>query len=124
MINEYSVKISSEKINIEKPLVRGDNYQIMGEIQIREASEQETDDENPDMVYRARWVPPINILDNQGRKIEVKDKRSPSRKLRGSLFFKWNDGSTGQDFEKFYETNINKMILYLDEIIAFLKTKS
>ena len=122
MINEYILKISSEKINIGQSLKRGCQYNIMGSIEVREVGEKENDTANPDAIYKARWLPPIQIIDEKGVIVPVKDKRSASQRLRGAFWLLGQDLEV-EDDELFYQMNMKKIISYLPEIIKFLNTR-
>ena len=123
MINEYILKISSEKINIGQSLKRGCQYNIMGSIEVREVGEKENDTENPDAIYKARWLPPIQIIDEKGQIVQVKDKRSASSRLKGAFWLLGQDLGV-EDDELFYQMNMKKIISYLPEIVKFLNTKT
>jgi len=124
MINEYSLKFSPEQISIPFALKRGSRYKIKGEIEVRTASEVETDDELPDAVYKVKVVPPLEILMETGKIIKSVDKTKMSKKLRGRIYIDQDENEMMSiDQETYYKGIMGDLITNYEEIRELLKKK-
>lgn len=116
-INEHILKLN-DRVNIPQRLQRGKRYTITAEIEIRSAEEIETDEENPDMLYKAKFTGDINILSEEGDIFKGRKKGSLSQKYRALIEkYRQQDPINEKDSEEFYNEWMAERINELSKML-------
>lgn len=108
MVNDYLIRLSG-KAEIPEPLEIGTNYEIKAKGTIVSLTEQDKDDGSHSLTFRFEPVI-IEILSESGKSLKAKDVRQKSRQLRGALWRVWKENEVAEEFEKFYELEMDKII--------------
>lgn len=120
-INSNILKITGNA-ELAYPLVLGNEYKIELTTQVRSTTIKDNDDGTSDQVFQTRLLTATVLTDNG--KIETKDKRKRSQKMRNSLHFLWQEEGEPGTFEDFYDRSMSILNSNLPEIYQqYVKNK-
>ena len=112
--DNYILRLSG-KSELPSEIEIGFNYHISLEGAI--TSKTITDNENGSNSVTYLFKPiKIELLDPKGKTLKLKDTRSASQLLRGSLYKNWLNSKAGQTFDDYYQNGMIKMLQDKDAI--------
>lgn len=118
--NRFIIKITGTA-EIDRLLEFGKEYLVQVKTEVRSINKIPCDDGTFDYMTSLRQSH-VDVVVG-GNKITSKDRSKKSKKLRGALYYAWEDSKVDIDFESFYEIMMDKIILNLHEIISYLRNK-
>lgn len=118
--NRFIIKITGTA-EIDRLLEFGKDYEVQVKTEVRSINKIPQDDGTFDYMTSLRQSHVELIVD--GEKVAAKDKSKKSQKLRGALYYQWQESKSDTDFEAYYEIAMSKLILNLPEVIQYLKNK-
>jgi len=122
--NEYILKISSAGICIPEPMKQSHRYQIKTEIDITNLESKDNQDGTYDLIHKTRQAGQVEIMDELGKVVQARDKKSVSRSIHGAIWHYHNEHGENEDFDNYYYRIGKKMASYMPEIIKFLEGKN
>ncbi len=116
-INEYLVQFSGQ-INVPEALDPDNYVLIQGEFDFSVISDKPTQDGKIDRTYK---IIPLRLETRQGdNRLVGKPKRRGSQRLRGALWHYYQTLQSPAEFEAYYDSVINKLIVQLPEVLNYL----
>jgi hypothetical protein len=120
-INSNILKVRGEA-ELSEPLELSKEYKIELTADVKSITTKDKDDGTFDKIFSATLLS-ATILTENG-KIEVKDKRRRSQKMRNSWHFIWQEEGCPGNFEEFYNNSMAITNANLPEIYAqYVKKK-
>jgi len=122
-MDTYKLKLKGI-VEIQQPLNDEEEYNLkIPRACIKDLHTKPNHDGEHTLTYTVEPTSHIEIEYQGIPLIKSKDKKSFSQRLRGFLYFKWNENFTHIDNELFYEGVMKDIIANGDEIIEILKNK-
>jgi len=108
IINSHSIKLTG-KAELSEPLEIDKNYKVILQGSIISSADHSNQNGTADRTYILKPVL-VELIDEIGVTIKVKDMRKMSQKLRGTLRKEWQESGENIDEEKYYEREMNGII--------------
>ena len=117
-IKDYILKLSG-KASLLEELENDHEYNLKVNGEITEQTEKTNNDGSYNIVFK--FQPKIiEIEKDNGEVVKTKDLKRKSQKLRGALYYLWQDGKTKLDQDEFYDMFMDKLLANLNGVIEFL----
>lgn len=107
-------------VSIDRELELDHDYKLEATAEVYTAGERRSNQDGTFNLHQKAKLLTCDILTDEGERIIGKVKGSRSQKLRGALYYLWQEVAPEMDFEKFYESFMDKSILHLKDIYLFL----
>ena len=121
-IKDYILKLSG-KASLLEELENDHEYDISINGETTEQTEVSNGDGSYNIVYKFK-PKIIEILKDNGDVVKTKDIRKKSQKLRGALYYLWQEKSGSLDQDEFYDMFMNKLLSNLNGVVEFLHGKA
>ena len=107
-IDDYLLKLSGKAALPELPKI-GYNYEVNIKGSIVSITEADRDDGG--RIFTAKFEPIlVELIKETGEKLRGRDTRRRSQQVRAALFRQWRDNNESEDFEKYYDKEMLKII--------------
>ena len=117
-IKDYILKLSG-KASLLEELINDHEYNLKVNGEITEETEKSNNDGSYNIIYK--FQPKIiEIESDSGEVVKTKDIKRKSQKLRGALYYLWQDSKTKLDQDEFYDMFMDKLLANLNGVIEFL----
>ena len=117
-IKDYILKLSG-KASLLEELINDHEYNLKVNGEITEETEKSNNDGSYNILYK--FQPKIiEIESDSGEVVKTKDIKRKSQKLRGALYYLWQDSKTKLDQDEFYDMFMDKLLANLNGVIEFL----
>jgi len=117
-IKDYILKLSG-KASLLEELENDHEYNLRVNGEITEQTEKTNNDGSYNIIYK--FQPKIiEIEKDNGEVVKTKDIRRKSQKLRGALYYLWQDSKSKLDQDEFYDMFMDKLLANLNGVIEFL----
>lgn len=127
-IENKFIKFKSEAINIplNQNIDSNTDYIMRGKFSSNGGSFKTNGNGKNDIYYTLTPSAEIEFLDTKKQIVFKGQKQasSVSKKIRARIYLFHNDEGIDEEFEAYYEKLGAKIVLYMPEIIEFLKTKN
>ena len=107
-LHNYLIKLSG-KASIPEPLKIGYNYDIKASGTITKMTETDNDDGSHQYIYQFEPII-MEVIDEKGERIKVKDTRRRSQQLRSVLWKEWQTSDPEIDPDIYYDREMLKII--------------
>ena len=121
--NSHIIRILGTS-EIAEPLKEGMRYLCQVEADLISIEKKDNHDESYTYTYKLKNTGKMAVSDMQGKIIKADAKKSNSQKLHGALWYQWSESGQTISFEDYYKQTMSKIILYLPDILEYLKTKA
>ena len=114
--DNYILRLSG-KAELPQDIEIGHNWHVSMEGSI--TSKTITDNENGSQSVTYLFKPiKVELLDDKGKMLKLKDTRSSSQLFRGSLYKNWLNSQCGKTYDEWYQNGMIKMIQDKDAIAS------
>lgn len=103
------------KAELPREVEIGHNYHLSLEGSIVSKTVSDNDDGSATQTFTFKPVK-LDLLDEKGESLRLKDGRSKSQLLRGRLYKCWLNSGSGLDKDTYYERVMDGIIRYAEEI--------
>ena len=107
-INSHILKLSG-RAELPQEIDIGHNYHISMEGSVPKTELHDNEDGTFNRVYTFKPVK-IELLDDKGEMLKLKDTRSMSQLFRGRMWKQWQDAHTDMSFDDWYHLLMQRMI--------------
>ena len=114
-INSYMLKLTG-KAELPRDISIGNNYHVSLEGSVPSVTESDNNNGTHDRIYTFKPVK-IELLDEKGETLKLKDARRKSQLLHGALWHAWKFDDKGLDKDVYYEKAMSGIIKNIGEII-------
>lgn len=114
-ISNHILKLTG-KAELPKPIDLGNNYHISLSGAVRTSTDSDNDDGTISRIYTFKAVK-VELLDELGETIKLKDTRSKSQLLRSLIYKKWVNAASQIPFDEYYEKVIGTVMFNIDKVI-------
>ena len=119
-IKDYILKLSG-KASLLEELINDHEYNLKVNGEITEETEKSNNDGSYNIIYK--FQPKIiEIESDSGEVVKTKDIRKRSQKLRGMIYYFWQDYGADSHLsaDEFYNRFMDKLMVNLSGVIEFL----
>ena len=113
-IKSYILRLTG-KAELPQDIQIGHNYHVSLEGSVPSVTESDNDDGTHNRIYTFKPVK-IEVLDEKGKTIKLKDARRKSQLLHGELWHAWKFEDKGLDADQYYEKAMSGIIKNIGEI--------
>lgn len=114
-ISNHVLKLTG-KAELPKAIEIGVNYHIALSGSVRTATDADNDNGTLTRIYTFKPVK-IELLNELGETIKLKDTRSNSQLLRSLLYKKWTNAASPLSFDDFYTQFTGQVMMEMDKLI-------
>ena len=114
--NDHVLKLTG-KAELPNALKIGHNYQVNLQGTITSITETDKNDGSHVLYYKFEPVH-IEVINEKGEAIKLKDTRSSSQLFRARLWKEWKNSKTSDTFDAWYTKLMQRMIQSADEIAS------
>lgn len=115
IISNHFLKLSG-KAELPKAIEMGHNYHISIEGSVNTTQDSDNEDGTYTRAYTFKAIK-IELLDQKGEALKLKDTRSNSQLIRSLLYKKWVNAASDVSFDEFYDAACRAMMANIDLII-------
>jgi len=117
-IKDYILKLSG-KASLLQEMENDKEYNLKVNGEITEMTEKSNNDGSYNIVYK--FEPKIIEIEGEGGEIiRTKDIKRKSQKLRGALYYLWQESNAKLDQDEFYDMFMDKLLANLNGVVEFL----
>lgn len=114
--NDHVLKLTG-KAELPNALKIGHNYQVNLQGTITSITETDKNDGSHVLYYKFEPVH-IEVINEKGEALKLKDTRRASQQLRARLWTEWKNSKTSLTFEAWYQKLMLELIKSADEIAS------
>lgn len=104
------------KSELPQPIEIGNNYHISLSGSVRTATDSDNDDGTISRIYTFKPVK-IELLNELGETIKLKDTRSNSQLIRSLVYKRWVNAASTYSFDEYYDKFATAVMIHIDQII-------
>ena len=117
-IKDYILKLSG-KASLLQEIENDKEYNLRVNGETTAKTEVPNGDGSYNIIYK--FQPKIIEIEGEGGEIiKTKDLRKKSQKLRGSLYYLWQEQSGNLDQDEFYDRFMDKLLANLNGVVEYL----
>lgn len=114
-INSHILRVSG-KAELPEAVEIGHNYHLSVSGSVVSVTESDNEDGTVNRTYTFRPVK-IDLLNAQGRTIQLKDARTKSQLFRACAWKAWKDSKSDLSAERYYDELMANLIKYAPEVV-------
>lgn len=120
--DSYVLKLSG-KAESPQPMKIGHNVHVTIEGSIISEMRSDNEDGTFTTMYNFKAVR-IELLQEKGEMIKLKDTRSNSQLIRSLLYKRWVNAASSIDFDEFYDKVSKTIMFHLNEIVDWMESEN
>jgi len=114
-INNHFLKLSG-KAELPQAIEMGHNYHVALEGSVNSVNDSDNEDGTYTRAYTFKAIK-IELLDQKGETLKLKDTRSNSQLIRSLIYKKWVNAASDVDFDTFYDGVCRAIMANVDVVI-------
>ena len=114
-IKSHILKLTG-KSELPEPVEIGHNYKVTLEGSVTSVTESDNEDGTNNRLYTFKPVH-IELMNDKGTSLKLKDTRSKSQLLRGRFWKQWQNNPDELPFEVWYDRLMGNLIQHAPEIV-------